>query len=827
MLRRLMRAAFSTATMLHVLANVVASPFYKFIAVLLLWGAILPISASLAQDGHQTSGLADRPISSVRFEGLKRVWEREVLNNIRSAVGEPFNDQTVKDDVARLNRLGQFRYVNGVVELQSDGSVALIFKFEEQAVIHEVQVVGNRVIPDADLLAVVQLVPRGPRDDFLIENAKRAIESLYRKRGHYLTTVSIDETELENAGLLLFRVIEGPRVKIKAIVFEGNQAFTDEQLLAEIKTRTAMIILRKGELDEERLADDVATLDRYYKDRGYLDVRVDRQIDLSPDNSEAKVTFLIAEGPRYTLRDIQAHTVAGGPLKVFAPEQIAAIMELKRGDVYSRDLLRKSVKAIQDSYGLMGYLLSEDDRRFYQSEDDRVFVRPIVMRAADQPQVDLLLEIDEGEQYQVGLIQINGNFLTRDKVIRRELRGITPGRPFDATKIEEAEIRLARTRLFNEPRITIQREDPDNPGFRDVLVEVKERNTGSANFGVAVGSDSGVFGEFSLTQNNFDVTDVPESLSELFTGRAFRGGGQRFNITVRPGSELFQFLTSLTEPHIFESDFSFTLGGQIRERIYDLYDEKRYGGYVRLGRQFGDVWNFSLNSRAEEIELDDIEPSAPTEVFLDAGPDLLTTLGVSLTRTTIGTAQRPGRGTRLELSLDRYGAYGGDFDFNMANFEYTVYFTVGEDFLGRTTTLRLSSRLGYIFGGRAPTYESFYLGGRSFRGFEFRTISPKGIANDTGLPSDDPVGGDWLAFFGAQFETPILGEALTGVLFVDSGTVTDDPGFDEYRLSVGAGIRLYIPQLGDVPIAFDFGFPVLSEDSDEEQVFSFSAELPF
>ncbi|MCI0362329.1 MAG: BamA/TamA family outer membrane protein, partial [Phycisphaerales bacterium] len=152
---------------------------------------------------------------------------------------------------------------------------------------------------------------------------------------------------------------------------------------------------------------------------------------------------------------------------------------------------------------------------------------------------------------------------------------------------------------------------------------------------------------------------------------------------------------------------------------------------------------------------------------------------------------------------------------------------VGEDFLGRTTTLRLSSRLGYIFGGRAPTYESFYLGGRSFRGFEFRTISPKGIANDTGLPSDDPVGGDWLAFFGAQFETPILGEALTGVLFVDSGTVTDDPGFDEYRLSVGAGIRLYIPQLGDVPIAFDFGFPVLSEDSDEEQVFSFSAELPF
>jgi outer membrane protein insertion porin family len=203
-------------------------------------------------------------------------------------------------------------------------------------------------------------------------------------------------------------------------------------------------------------------------------------------------------------------------------------------------------------------------------------------------------------------------------------------------------------------------------------------------------------------------------------------------------------------------------------------------------------------------------------------------LGISLTRTTIETMTRPGKGSRFELSFDRYGALGGDFDFNAANAEYTVYLTVAEDFLGRISTVRLNSRVGYIFGGgRAPTYERFYMGGRSFRGFEFRTISPKGISADTGLPSDDPVGGTWLFFAGAQYEVPLLGDALTGVTFIDTGTVTDDPGFDEYRVSIGAGIRLYIPQFGDVPIAFDFGFPLLSQDRDQEQVFTFSAELPF
>ena len=578
---------------------------------------------------------------------------------------------------------------------------------------------------------------------------------------------------------------------------------------AEIKTRTALPLFRRGELDEEKLIDDVAALDKFYKDRGYLDVRVDRTVGLSPDNTEVKVTFLIVEGRQFTLRSIQTEP---DPLRVFAREQIAALMVIKPGDVYRRDKIRKSLQVLQDTYGLMSYL----DVRIDASE----------LRRGDEPQVDLLLQIDEGKQYRVGLVHIQGHFLTRDKVVRRHVR-LHPGRPFDAREIGRSTERIRQTRLFNEVNITVQDPDPDDPEYRDVLVEVKEASTGSINFGVAAGSDTGVFGEFSVVQRNFDVTDLPESLRELLSGRAFRGAGQRFSMTFRPGAELFQYVVSLTEPYLFDTNNSLRVSGSFRDRRFRQYDEQRVRLAASLGRRLGDVWDIAANSRFERVELDNIDPTAATDVFDAAGPDDLTSLGLSLTRSTVRTITRPARGSRLELSIDQVGALGGSFDFTTASAEYTVFLSVHEDFLGRKSILKLNSRVGYIFGGDAPIYERFLMGGRSFRGFDFREVSPKGIRADTGTRGIDPVGGRWLVFLGAQYEVPLIQEALTGVVFLDTGTVTDDPGLDEYRSTIGAGIRIYIPQFGPVPIAFDLAIPIEKQAGDRTQVLSFSVELPF
>ncbi|NQX96138.1 MAG: BamA/TamA family outer membrane protein, partial [Erythrobacter sp.] len=126
-----------------------------------------------------------------------------------------------------------------------------------------------------------------------------------------------------------------------------------------------------------------------------------------------------------------------------------------------------------------------------------------------------------------------------------------------------------------------------------------------------------------------------------------------------------------------------------------------------------------------------------------------------------------------------------------------------------------------------PTYERFYMGGQSFRGFNFRTVSPKGIRNDNSMQSDDPIGGNWLFFAGAEIEQPIYEDILSIVGFIDAGTVTFDPGFDDFRVSVGFGFRFYVPQLSPAPLALDFGFPILKEDLDESRLFTFSIDLPF
>jgi outer membrane protein insertion porin family len=784
--------------------------------VALLAVVLAPAGRLRAQELHELDvALADLPVSSVKVEGASEADERLIRNNVRIAIGDPYDAAVVRGDVSALFALGRFAFVTAYATKVADGTVEVLFQVVTQPVVNEVQTIGNKALSDQELRAIIRQVPGGPRDQFLIERAERDIRALYREKGYYLTDVAVDEARLEQHGVLIFRIIEGPRVEVKVIEFAGAAAFSADQLGAEIKTKTHIPFLRAGVLDEEVIVADESALDAFYKDRGYLDVRIGHSIELSPDSREAKIVFRIDEGRQYFLRAVRAENLArpDEPLLVFSAEQLAAIVEMHPGDVYSRDRLRRSIDAVQEAYGLMGHL------------DARVI--PYELRTGPGPDVDLLLAIDEGRFSKVGLVQISGNFLTRDKVIRSLLR-VRPGRPYDTVALAESQDRLERSRLFGEVRVSVQEPDPETPEYRDLLVEVKERNTGSVNFGVAVGSDSGLFGEVSVQQNNFDVGDFPQSLEELIAGRAFRGGGQQFSMVVRPGNELFQYSLSLTEPHILDSEYAMSVGGALRQREYDEYDEDRLTGTIGLDRALGDVWRLGFRLRAEEVELSDIEPSAPVDVFQDMGPDTLTSVGTVLTRTTIETLTRPGAGSRLELALDWVGAMGGDFDFLRAQADWTAYLTVFEDFFGRRSTLRLDARSGYLFGGgRVPTYERFYLGGRSFRGFEFRTVSPKGIRADTGELGDDPVGGEWLAFVGAQYEFPLIEEIVTGVCFVDSGTVTNEPGFDDWRLSVGAGVRLYIRALGPVPIAFDFGFPLLMEEGDEERLFSFSAELPF
>ena len=276
--------------------------------------------------------LADRPVSAVTIKGLKLVDQQEIRNNLRIAAGQPFDAKVVKQDVATLYRLGRFEVVNADATLLPDGSIEVTYTLNEQDIVQDIQFVGNKIASDQELRKAVPLQVGAPRDDFLMEQSIYRIKELYRGKGNYLAEVTVDESRLSEDGIIIFRIVEGPRVRIKEIEFVGNQAFDADQLSAQIKTKPWVFLFRKGELDEDLLVEDVATLDKFYKDRGYVDVRVDRRIELSPEQREAKVVFVVSEGRQYRLRNIVVEAAGGGQLAVMTREQLANLAVIQRGD---------------------------------------------------------------------------------------------------------------------------------------------------------------------------------------------------------------------------------------------------------------------------------------------------------------------------------------------------------------------------------------------------------------------------------------------------------------------------------------------------------------
>jgi len=771
-----------------------------------------------------------------------------VMNQLRAIPGTPYRQETITEDITRLTRLSRFRQVDSYAQLMDDGSVTITYTLVTQPIVVAVQSVGNRKLTDQDIQKEVDFVLGTSVDRYQLDRACRRIENLYREKGYYLVQVTIDEQALEDSGIVLFRVREGERLKVTDIRFEGNRAFSPRELRSAIKTTEAGL-LDKGALDDDTLDSDVASLVAFYRDRGYLDARVGRTYRPSLNGREAIVTFQVEEGRLYTLRNVTLYypelrhptdyataelaRAAAGPgelvfpraqgqyivhaMGVFSTEQVIGLMKLKPGDVYSQNLVRKSLESIRSAYGQLGYV----DARVVPSE----------LRDIQDPRVDLLIEVREGQRFQTGEVLIHGNDITRDRVIRRFVLP-TPDRPANNLSLDESRKRLNATRLFDikEPvRLTYQDADPIDQEYRDLLVEVKETNTGKFLLGASVGSDLGVAGRIAVEQNNFDVTDTPDSFDEFFSGRAFRGGAQKFKLELVPGNDFSNYSISLGEPSLFESDYGGNISLFYREANYDEYTEDRTGTRWGFGRVFGSRWNVNFPFRVENINLRNVAPNEPTDVFEFIGTNLLTGAGITVGRSTLNDPFRPSLGRQIEFAFEQVGAMGGDFDFSVFRAEHRIYIPIHEDFLGRRTVFNWKTKVGYIPQDKndVPVYERFYLGGQSFRGFEFRAVSPVGIANDTGQPTDDPVGGTWMFFTGIELSQPVYEDVLSIIGFVDTGTVTYSPGFEEYRVSVGFGFRLYFPGFSPAPLAFDLGFPLLRQDTDSERVFTFAVDIPF
>lgn len=752
--------------------------------------------------------------------GLDPGTEQLARNQLRTSPGRPYARRLATEDLGRLNRLGRFKRVESRVQLIEDGSVDVYFLVEPQPVIGDVQTIGNMRLSDGDILGAIPGLIGTPVDETRLDRICRVIEDKYREKGYYSAKVTVDREALERNSIVVFRVREGDRSKVTEIRFEGNNTFAARELRREVKTKEWFGFFEKGALDDDVLAQDVAQIAAFYRDRGYLDAKVDRVITPSLDGREAVVTFVVAEGPVYTLRSLKIEQNDDDE-RVFTAEQLQGLMSIKPGDVYSAGKLTRSTEGLKAAYGKIGYVDATVERR--------------ELRDPIEPQVDVKLFISEGRRFRTGEVIVRGNDLTRNDVVRRHVMN-QPDRPLDATAAEDTKRRLRETRLFTpDVRVTIQPEDPtrapgpDGLAYRDVLVEVQETNTGNFSLGGAVGSDAGVTARIAVTQNNFDITDTPDSIGGLFSSAAFRGGGQRFVAEALPGDRQQVIAVSLAEPALNGSDYGGSVGVSFNRRDWTDYTEQRYGARFGIERRFGERWFGSVPVRFENIELSGIDADAPTDYFKFEEGKILTGIGLNLSRRTTDNIYRPSRGVKTEFGVEQVGLLGGDFEFTKLHTEHQIYFPLGENFYGRRTVISARARADYIPQGfdEVPVYERFYLGGQSFRGFDYRGVGPRGIRNDNGQPSDEGVGGNFLFFAGIELQQPLYEDVVAGVVFLDTGTVNQDLSLDNYRASVGVGLRIYIDQLTPFPLSFDFGFPIKDAEGDERRLFTFSIDVPF
>lgn len=354
----------------------------------------------------------------------------------------------------------------------------------------------------------------------------------------------------------------------------------------------------------------------------------------------------------------------------------------------------------------------------------------------------------------------------------------------------------------------------DDNRYADLVVNVREQQTGRFMFGVGVNSDAGLTAQVVLDEYNFDWKRFPRRPDEIINGTAWRGAGQRLRIEAIPGTQLQRYLINFTEPYLFDTNVSLNLSGFLFTRNYTDWDEERLGGRIGLGYRLTPDLSLSAGLRMENVEITDPRVRGVEELDEVLGNNDLYAGRLTLTHDTRDSPFAATEGHFLEMSFEQ--AFG-DFVYPRGQVDYRRYFLLNErpDGSGRHT-LAASWQAG-ITGSDTPVFENFFAGGYStMRGFRFRGASPK--------VDDVTVGGELSLLGSLEYLFPITADdMLKGVVFCDYGTVEEEVKIegDDFRVALGAGLRIAIPAMGPAPIALDFAVPVAREETDRIQNFSF------
>ena len=766
-------------------------------------------------------------IEDIIFRGNRRVPAATLRARVFSRKGDVYDENALERDFMALWNTGFLDDIRCEVTDGEKGKI-VTFYVREKKLVRSIDYKGLNSVVQSDVLdefkkRKVGLSIQSQYDPVIVKRAQVVLEQLLADRGRQFATVRARTRNIPpNSVALTFIVVEGPKVKLGEIRFQGNKVFSTHRLVRAMKYSRPVgappwfYWFHKTYAKDKILADLELNVRTLYQDNGYFYVVLKEPVTKMTDTKHrwpffffswgrgkrVDITIPVEEGNQYRLGRF---VIRGN--KLFKQEQIAAVLRLKSGDVFNLGKVRKSIENFQKLYGAYGYI------NFTATPD----IEPDNKKQV----INLALDFEEEKQYFVHRIEFSGNTKTRDKVIRRELL-LDEGNVFSSEMWDMSVLRVNQLGFFEQ----VKKEDYEirqnkKDATVDVVMKVKEKGRNSIGFSGGVSGLAGNFVGVNYATNNF------------------LGLGETLSLQFQWGTYQKMYSFGFTEPYlfdrpittgftIFKSDYRYD---QLRQAAYtyganassllSAYGQAFFQNYQQNSSGFTTFASYPLRRSFARVGLTYSFSVTSLQAFSSvsqayfealnfrglAGPNALRGITSSQVMptylySTLNNAFNPTSGKYVYAALSFSGSVlGGNVNTIRPILEFKYFHPVGKQ--GRAVGMRLLVSTVSGFGGKvAPPSSRFFLGGEDdIRGFDIRSISPvsyyptvgsvcnrdangnplwaygsdghptSSCGSSTRFPYNTPIfpGGDTSLITNFEYRIPLVGP-VTASYFVDAGS---------------------------------------------------------